>query len=574
MNSNTSPLWLLARVNLLQSWRRLKSVGAQSRLQTAFISVFIVSYLGLAFWLFCRGFKFVSRFPGLGSLLLERLLFLLFGFLFVMLLFSNLVIGYTNFFRNRESQGLLTLPIPSSTIFQWKFIESAVLASWAFLFLIAPLLAAFGMVRGVEWHFYPVTMVLIALFIVLPAVAGAWMAVLLARYMERRVFQLVAVGTAMVLLVAAAFWLKPESLPADMTETRVQAVLDKMLSRTRFAETIFLPSYWLAASVLNWADGAAGVAGFFGLVILSYALFFGFLAFTQTGRVFYSAASAVQSRGSVFGQWEWFRRRSQRKFEFAFGRGPLERLANCLRWVRSDVRALFVKDARTFWRDTTQWGQTLMLFGLLGVYIINLRHFTSQLSNPFWVHLVSYLNMAACALNLATLTTRFVYPQFSLEGKRLWIIGMAPLGLRRVVRTKFWQSLASSLVITLGLMWLSCRMLKMPIERTLFFSAAITLMTFALNGLAVGLGVLYPNFKEDNPGKIVSGFGGTFCLVMSFIYIVASVTILAIGSPWPSWRMASPEVQTGCWLAFVALSAIIGWLPLRIGFKRLENFEV
>ena len=33
------------------------------------------------------------------------------------------------------------------------------------------------------------------------------------------------------------------------------------------------------------------------------------------------------------------------------------------------------------------------------------------------------------ALNLATLTTRFVYPQFSLEGKRLWIVGLSPLGL-------------------------------------------------------------------------------------------------------------------------------------------------
>ena len=86
-----------------------------------------------------------------------------------------------------------------------------------------------------------------------------------------------------------------------------------------------------------------------------------------------------------------------------------------------------------FWRDTTQWAQSLVLFGLLGVYILNLRHFSQQLTNPFWLHLVWYLNLGACSLNLATLTTRFVYPQFSLEGKRLWIVGMAPLGLARVV---------------------------------------------------------------------------------------------------------------------------------------------
>jgi ABC-2 type transport system permease protein len=109
-----------------------------------------------------------------------------------------------------------------------------------------------------------------------------------------------------------------------------------------------------------------------------------------------------------------------------------------LAWLRSDTRALIVKDVRMFWRDTAQWGQSVMLFGLLGVYIINLRNFTHQLTSPFWINLVSYLNLLACALNLATVTTRFVFPQFSLEGRRLWIIGMAPMGLGKVVKVKYW----------------------------------------------------------------------------------------------------------------------------------------
>ena len=68
--------------------------------------------------------------PGLGTLLIERLLFLLFAFLFLLLLLSNLVISYTNLFRNRETTFLLSLPVPTRTIFQWKFIESTLLASW------------------------------------------------------------------------------------------------------------------------------------------------------------------------------------------------------------------------------------------------------------------------------------------------------------------------------------------------------------------------------------------------------------------------------------------------------------
>ena len=93
----------------------------------------------------------------------ERLMFLLFAFLFILLLLSNLVISYTNLFRNRETAFLLTMPLSTDTIFQWKFIESSLLASWAFLFLIAPLLGAFGLTRGVAWHFYIVTLLLVAL---------------------------------------------------------------------------------------------------------------------------------------------------------------------------------------------------------------------------------------------------------------------------------------------------------------------------------------------------------------------------------------------------------------------------
>ena len=114
-----------------------------------------------------------------------------------------------------------------------------------------------------------------------------------------------------------------------------------------------------------------------------------------------------------------------------------------------------------------------LLFGLLAVYIFNLRHFSQQLTSHFWMHLVSYLNLGACSLNLATLTTRFVYPQFSLEGKRLWIVGLAPLGLRQLIKIKFWLAAGTALVITLGLISVSCYMLQMDWSQTLFFTAAV-----------------------------------------------------------------------------------------------------
>jgi ABC-2 type transport system permease protein len=230
-----------------------------------------------------------------------------------------------------------------------------------------------------------------------------------------------------------------------------------------------------------------------------------------------------------------------------------------------------VKDARTFWRDTTQWGQSVMLFGLLGAYILNLRHFTHQITNPFWVNLVSYLNLGACSLNLATLTTRFVFPQFSLEGKRLWIIGMAPMGLKKVVQAKFWLASIGSLAVTLSLMTLSSYLLKMSWHRIAFFSGVVAIMTFSLNGLAVGLGVLYPNFKDANPSKIVSGFGGTLCLVLSFLYILASVLLLGFGTAGHHRHIGW---AAGCFSGFALFSLGIGWLPLKFGLAQLRHLEI
>lgn len=561
----SQPLLLLLRTNAVHSWRRLLGLRHQSRLLTGIISLFVVGYLVLAFELFYHGLKFIAKFPGLGAVLTERLLFTLFAFLFALLLLSNLVIAYTNLFRNRETAFLLTLPVSTQTIFNWKFIETITLASWAFLFLIAPLLAAFGLVRDVPWHFYPLTVLLIGLFIILPGVLGSALAIGIGRHLDRKSFQVVLLLVAAVLLAFVAFWWKTNPVDDDLLDQRTLEALDRLLAKTRFTMFPFLPSYWLSSAVLQWAEGVAGGAMFFAGVLLSHTLFFGSIAFTRFGNIFYDTASAVQSRaGGGF------------KLDFSNSEiasrtpGVLERLCAKVPFLPPDTRALVVKDMRMFWRDTTQWAQSVVFFGLLGAYIINLRNFTHQLASPFWIDAVAFLNLGACAFNLASVTTRFVFPQFSLEGRRLWIVGLAPIGLPRVVRTKYWLASTTSLAVTLGLVTLSCYLLRMPWDDVVFFGAVITVMTFTLNGLAVGLGVLFPNIRETNPNKIVSGFGGTLCFVLSSVYIIAALALLVVGG-------GGFHSHTG-WVAaciggFVVLSLAIGWLPMKLAIVQLKDFE-
>ena len=303
--------------------------------------------------------------------------------------------------------------------------------------------------------------------------------------------------TAIVLLAMATFWWKANPATDELLDKRTLEALDQLLAKTRFTMFPFLPSYWLSSAVLQWAEGILRGSAFFALVLLSNTLFFGGIAFTRFGNLFYDTASAVQSRAG--GSFKLNFLRAAKKIRPTTG--LLEKIAAKFSWFDRDTRALAVKDVRMFWRDTTQWGQSVMLFGLLGAYIISVRNFTHQLTSPFWINLVAFANLATCSLNLATVTTRFVFPQFSLEGRRLWIIGMSPMGLERVIKTKYWLSSALSLVVTLGLVMLSCWLLKMTWDRVVFFGAVISVMTFALNGLAVGLGVLYPNWRKPSPAK-------------------------------------------------------------------------
>ena len=116
-------------------------------------------------------------------------------------------------------------------------------------------------------------------------------------------------------------------------------------------------------------------------------------------------------------------------------------------------------------------------------------------------------------------------------------------------------------------------MLSVSIDRIIYFTVTVGVMSFTLNALAVGLGAVYPNFREENPSKIVSGFGGTLCLVLSFLYIVGMVTLMAMTSRWAFGGSSTMAFWAG-WVLFLGVSFLLGWLPLRAGIRRMATLEV
>jgi hypothetical protein len=62
--------------------------------------------------------------------------------------------------------------------------------------------------------------------------------------------------------------------------------------------------------------------------------------------------------------------------------------------------------------------------------------------------------------------------------------------------------------------------------------------------------------------------------VLSFVYILASVVLLALGSPWAPPKMTLPWFQIWSWLLFALLSLGLGWLPMHLALRRVRAFEL
>ena len=562
----------LFRALLWVQWRsfvaRVRGVRRQSPLLLFVLGSFVAGYLVVGYGLFHWGLGFLYHFPVVGSLLSQRILFLIFGFFFVMLTFSNLIIGYSTLFKNREAEWLLSLPITHRNVYRFKFLESLVVSSWALIFLSAPMMAAYGHVHQVTPIFYAEVALLYLPFVVLPGLIGSWSILLLVRILPRRGVKKGLLFASGVILLLIVFGVKPVNEMDAVSQHDVLS-FDQLLKHTRLSLNPYLPSAWLAKSVLAWGEGLPVQGAFYFLVLLSNALFGLLLGFQVAGRMYYGSwTRALSSRA------ERFQLQSLEKKQRARRASLFERAIHALVPISQPAAALVVKDVRIFWRDPTQWIQFMIFFGLLCIYVLNLRNVDFNFASAFWETMISYLNLAASSLTLSTLTTRFVFPQFSLEGRRIWILGLAPVGLPRVVLQKFWLSCLAAMSITVTLMVASSLMLNLPWLRIGFFALAIALMSAALSGVAVGLGALFPNFKEDNPSKIVSGFGGTLCLVVSFIYISLFVALVAIPDLRVVTKVAFPIPDALALTLAVAISFAVLLVPMILALKRVKNLEI
>ena len=562
-------------------WRQLRNtmgaLVADSRLRAAMIVFCSAVFWAGLFLLFLKSFQFIASYIDLANTIVEYLFSMFFLSLLAMLLFSNGIIAYTALFRSQESAYLLTTPAATDRIFAHKFTEALAFSSWAFFLLGSPLLMAYGLTiqpsptadAGAPWPYYLLFFVFLAVFILIPASLGAIVALVVANVFPKReksVLVLAAVAaTAAVVYVGWRLWMTPEDpLSRDW--------LGSVLDRLAFCQHPLWPSRWMSAGLLASAKGDWRRAGYY-LMVLSAHAGIAYLAAAVLARDLYRRGySRVQGGRST---------RKRRGYQFLDA--TFHRL---FFYLPHPIRLLILKDLRTFLRDPAQWSQFLIFFGLLAFYFLNIPRLGYGAQSPYWRNLVSFLNLSVTALILSTFTSRFIFPLLSLEGRNFWALGLLPLRRDQILWGKFAFSAGISLITTESLVVLSDLMLQMGFWMILLHVAMIAVLCLGLSGISVGLGARLPNLRESDPSKIAAGFGGTFNLLVSLVFIFTIVTALAVPCHLYFVGQENPEsaryMLSWTGLRFWFGAAVVGSLivgaaatiiPLRIGIRAFNRME-
>jgi len=558
--------WAIVWAKLRIGRHQVASVRSESKLKVSVISVSaLLLWIG-AFAAFYYGFRMLMLIGGrgdefsFGDILMSRMLSIFGLSVFFLLIFSNVLVAFATLYRSKEVIYLLQAPISYENFFYARFFECVSFSSWSLAYLGSPLILAYGLHTNASWLFYVAAPAFYIPYIVIPACLGCLLLMLLVR-----VFPLLNT-TIMIILGTIAVGGLGAYITNIIRSTRVDpdTILPVFLNASQRINSPFLPSTWASDGILAMAQRDFGASLYYFALLMSTALF----ALWLSGRV----AAVLFYPG-----WTYLMGQDRQRIKLP-GRGLLGKLEKVFALVREPHRSLLVKDIKLFWRDPTQWSQFVIFFGIMAIYIANLRNTSRYYEEEKWRIWISCLNVGAISLILATLTSRFVYPLVSLEGRRFWILGLAPLTYRQLVWQKFWLSVLSTSGFTVGLALLSGTMLRL--EPVYFFLTvySVVAINFGLAGLAVGLGTLYPTFTEDNPARIVSGMGGTLNLLVSVAYIALIVATLVVVLQWRLFDFFGLATQFplvfACALTFITgltLACVAG--PMRAGLKNLNDTE-
>lgn len=530
--------------------------------------------IGLAFGsgifiLFYRALSYFLAVPEFGPVLTYKLLGMVFITFFSILLFSNVVTSLSSFFLSRDLDRLIAAPVSRRHFFYARFLETLIDSSWMMLLFAAPAFLAYGVAHGTGPVFYLVTALTLPPFLVIPAALGVMItAVLVNVFPARRTKDILLLLS--IFTVALLYLLFRLVQPERLVNPEGFSDFMEFIAAMRTPQWMFLPSTWateILFPLLGLRDGDP---------------FFYFLLLSTTAGVVLIAAEGLVGRLFLSG---WTKAQEGRQAGFT-RRAAWEHLLSSLTAPFSaQTRVIVIKEVKTFFRDTSQWSQLILLLALVVVYVYNFSVLPlngSPLVTFYFKNVIAFLNLGLAAFVTASVAVRFVFPSFSLEGRAFWLLKSAPLPLRRLWWAKFWIGLLPLLLLGEVLVCATNSYLQVMPFMMWLSAGTLFFMVFAIVALALAVGATYPNFDADNAAKVAAGAGGLVYMILCMSFIGLVVLLEA----WPVYVIFSNRLaQTplgvagqasiaASFLAVLLLVVCIFGGSVRYGLRRLEAIEV
>jgi len=523
-------------------------------------SFMLLSGLG-AHWLFGQFLQ--AEF--LADLLIRRTLDIILVFFFGLLLFSNLIAGFTTLLLAPDLPLLVSSPIPAGRLFLGRLVSTWIQSSWMVLVFGIPVFAALGPVVDAPWWFYVCIPLILLPFTVICTGLGCTITLGLATWLPAKRTRDILIVLAVLgfLLLYVAFRLaEPEKfLKPDGFEDLIS-----LISSLNSGENFALPTSWALNGFLDLSKGH-----FFTSLTPITTLYLGAMSILALGAWF---ARLVYFR--AYDTAQVGRQPSQKAGASGTGRLPWFDA----RYPKGPVSAMVSRDRRLFFRTTSQWTQLLLVGALVVVYLFNFKHFRSlqdaKIINSMGIF---YVNFGLSGLVITTLAVRFLFPSVSLEGKAFWAVRVAPISAKLLLRSKVKWGLIPMSILSGALAFGSGWITDLPTWMVISSIVLAVLSTIALIGLSVGLGGLWPQFHLDNPTRIASSIGGVFFMLLGATFLIA---IALLSGPFMLTLRAyvnsgySPQPERLVWIVGTALSALLlafaaYRIPLKMGAQHLDG---
>ena len=566
MSRLSRPPLLMQRLRAAMFRNALRRLPGQSVVRPLTILLITLLIWALVYFGSLEGFRFLGEdvHVPLHGEIVGILLDLLFFTLGVLLLFSGGLILYGSLFTAPETAFLLCTPLDDDRVFAYKFQGATAISVWAFLLLGGPVLIAYGVACGAPWFFYVLLAPFFLGYILLPASLSALVVLLTVNLLPRRRKQ-VLIACVAVLVALAGVWMYQVVRDAR-GEGEGQEAVHQVLDHFTFSGAVLTPDHWAAHGLEAAARGDVNRSLWLLALVWSNGLFGYLIAAFVARRLYRRGHNRLATGGSL-----------RRRYGGAWLDGLL---TACLPFVAARTRLLIVKDFRTFRRDPQQWAE-ILIFTVLVTFSITVgrRIFTADLGS-FYQNLVSWFYLGVVGLLICIYTGRFVFPLLSLEGRKFWILGLLPVERGQLLWGKFAFASAGALLMGEFLVLLSDLTLGMAWPAVVLHVLTVAVLALGLSGLSVGLGACLPNFRETDPSRIVSGFGGTMNLLVSLVFLLTVLVVMA--GPWhllAGWAAAGEGAEPSPWVVLTGVAAGLAvgtaavFVPLRMGIRALREME-